>query len=254
MWNAFRTDAPNGLVAGVMSVPGPGGGQLQAYVARPDGSGPYPGVVLIHHIGGWDEFYREFSRRFAEHGYIAICPNLFQRFGHGTPDDVAARARGEGYISDDEVVADAEAAMTWVKSQPTSNGKVGIIGTCSAGRHAVLVASRVQGFGAVADLWGGRVVMSPDQLNEKMPVAPIDLTPNLNAPLIGLFGNDDTGPSPAQVDQHEEALKQYDKLYLFKRYDGAGHAFFSYDRPNYRPESAIDGWNQVEAWFNQHLS
>jgi len=207
----------------------------------------------MHHPPGWDEFFREFSRRFAEHGYIAICPNLFERFGHGTPDDVAARVRSEGGVADDSVVADAEAALAWVKAQPTSNGQVGIIGTCGGGRHAVLVASRAQGFGAVADLWGGGIVASPEQLTEKRPVAPIDLTPNLSAPLIGLFGNEDTGPSPAQVDQHEEALQQNGKTYMFHRYDGAGHGFFFYDRPNYRPQQAMDGWNKVVEFFNQHL-
>jgi len=111
----------------------------------------------------------------------------------------------------------------------------------------------VQGFGAVADLWGGGIVASPEQLTEKRPVAPIDLTPNLSAPLIGLFGNEDTGPSPAQVDQHEEALQQNGKTYMFHRYDGAGHGFCFYDRPNYRPQQAMDGWNKVVEFFNQHL-
>jgi carboxymethylenebutenolidase len=150
-------------------------------------------------------------------------------------------------------VADAEAAMAWVKSQPTSNGKVGIIGTCSGGRHSVLVASRVEGFDAVADLWGGGVVASPDQLTPKRPVAPIDLTPSLNAPLIGLFGNDDQSPSPAQVDQHEEALKQNGTTYMFHRYDGAGHGFFYYHAPSYRQQQAMDGWDKVEAFFDQYL-
>jgi carboxymethylenebutenolidase len=253
MWNTFRTDVPNGMVAGVTSVPGADGQQLQVYLAQPDGAGPFPGVVLIHHAPGWDEFYREFSRRFAEHGFIAITPNLYERFGHGTPDDVAARARGEGGVSDDSVLADAQAAMTWIKAQSTSNGKVGIIGTCSGGRHAVMVASRTEGFGAVADLWGGRVVMSPDQLTPQQPVAPIDLTPNLNTPLIGLFGNEDQSPSPAQVDQHEQALQQFGKTYMFHRYDGAGHGFFYYHSPAYRQGPAMDGWNKVVAFFNQHL-
>ena len=253
MWNAFRTDTEGGIVAGVSTITGGGGDPIHAYIARPDGPGPYPGVVLIHHAPGWDEFYREFSRRFAEHGFIAICPDLYERYGHGTPDDVAARARGDGGVADDWVVADSEAAMLWVKAQPTSNGKVGIIGTCSGGRHAVLVASRVQGFGAVGDLWGGGVVASPEQLTEKRPVAPIDLTPNLSAPLIGLFGNDDQSPSPAQVDQHEEALRQHGKTYVFHRYDGAGHGFFYYYSPSYRQEPAMDGWNKVEAFFNQYL-
>jgi carboxymethylenebutenolidase len=241
------------MVAGVSWIPVGGGDPIRAYIARPDGSGPYPGVVLVHHNPGWDEISREFARRFADHGFITICPNLFEQYGHGTPDDVAARVRGDGGVADDQVVADAEAAMLWVKAQPTSNGKVGIIGMCSGGRHALLVASRVQGFGAVADLWGGGVVASPEQLTPRRPVAVIDLTPNLNAPLIGLFGNDDRSPSPEQVNQHEEVLRQLGKTYVFYRYDGAGHGFFYYDSPSYRPEPAIDGWNKVVAFFNQYL-
>jgi len=254
MWNTFRTDAEGGIVAGASLMTGGGGDHIHTYIARPDGSGPYPGVVMIHHAPGWDEFYREFARRFAEHGYIAIVPNLYERFGHGTPDDVAAAVRGGGGLSDDSVVADAEAALNWVTAHPTSNGKVGIIGTCSGGRHAVLAASRVQGFGAVADLWGGGVVMAPDQLNALRPVAPIDLTANLNAPIIGLFGNDDMGPSPAQVNQHEQVLKENNKTYVFHRYDGAGHGFFYYHMPAYRQQAAMDGWNKVDEFFAQHLA
>ena len=254
MWDDIRTDEMDGMVARVMTIPGGGGDQIHAYVAQPDGAGPFPGVVLTHHPSGPDEFMREFARRFAEHGFIAIIPNLFERYGHDTVADVAARVRGEGGVADASVVADAEAAMRWVKSQPTSNGKVGVIGPCAGGRLALVVASSVEGFGAAVDLWGGNVVVAPDQMTEKQPVAPIDLTPQLTAPLLGLFGNDDTGPSPAQVDQHEEALKQHGKVYLFKRYDGAGHGFFFYHRPSYRPAQAMDGWNQVVSWFTQHLS
>ena len=61
-------------------------------------------------------------------------------------------------MPDDQVVGDCAAALNWLKAQPTSNGKVGIIGTCSGGRHALLAASRTPGFDAVADLWGGGVV------------------------------------------------------------------------------------------------
>jgi carboxymethylenebutenolidase len=253
MWNTFRTDTEGGMVAGVSMITGGAGTPIHAYIARPDGPGSHPGVVLIHHAPGWDEFYREFSHRFAEHGYIAVCPNLYEAYGHGTPDDVAARARDDGGVSDASVIADAEAAMNWIKSLPTSNGKVGIIGTCSGGRHALLAASSVQGFGAVADLWGGGVIASPEPLNDKRPVAVIDLTPNLTAPLIGLFGNDDMGPSPAQVNQHEEVLKQNGKTYMFHRYDGAGHGFFYYHAPSYRQQQAMDGWDKVEAWLDQHL-
>ncbi len=254
MWNSFRTDAEGGMTAVNTTMLGGNGETIHTYVAQPDGPGPYPGIVLIHHAPGWDEFYREFARRFAEHGYIAVVPNLYERFGHGTPDDVAAAARGAGGVSDASVIADGEAALHWVAAQPNSNGKVGIIGTCSGGRHAVLVASSVPGFGAVADLWGGGVVMSPQQLNEMRPVAPIDLTPNLNAPIIGLFGNDDMSPSPAQVDQHEAALQEHGKTYQFHRYDGAGHGFFYYHTPAYRQQATMDGWAKLFDFFGQHLA
>jgi carboxymethylenebutenolidase len=253
-WNAFQTNTLGGIVAEVTLMTGGSGEQIHTYVARPDGDGPYPGVVLLHHLPGWDEFYREFARRFAAHGFIANAPNLYEAFGHGTPDDVTAAARAAGGVSDASVVADAEAALNWILAHPTTNGKVGIIGTCSGGRHAVLAASQIQGFGAVADLWGGGVVMRPDQLNDRSPVAPIDLTPNLNAPIIGLFGNEDRAPSPEQVDQHEEALKAHGKTYQFHRYDGAGHGFFHYHAPSYRQQPAMDGWNKVEDWFNQYLA
>jgi carboxymethylenebutenolidase len=94
------------------------------------------------------------------------------------------------------VVADCAAALAWLKALPSSNGRVGIIGTCSGGRHALLAASRVAGFDAVADLWGGGVVAAQEELSPTRPVAPIDYTADLTAPLLGLFGNDDNIPRP----------------------------------------------------------
>src|SRR5919202_218792 len=232
MWNSFSTDAPRGISAGGITYAAGNGDQIHAYIARPEGNGPFPGVVLVHHLPGWDELYQEFTRRFANHGYLAICPDLYCREGHGTPDDIAAKVRAEGGVPDDRVVADCTAAAEWIRAQPGSNGKVGIIGTCSGGRHSVLVASRAPDkFNAVADLWGGGVVAPKDSLTPKQPLAPVDYTKDLQVPLLGLFGNDDQRPSPADVDVHEAELKKQGKNYEFHRYDGAGHGFFYYDRP-----------------------
>jgi carboxymethylenebutenolidase len=254
MWNSFRTDAAGGLAAEVITFPGGGGDEIHAWVATPDTAETTPGVVAVHHMPGWDEFYREFSERLARHGYTVICPNLYDRFGHGTPDDVAARVRSQGGVSDESVVADCAAALNWLKSRPTSNDKAGIIGTCSGGRHALLTASLTPGFDAVADLWGGGVIMAKEDLSETRPVAPIDYTAQLTAPLLGIFGNDDTHPSPEQVDQHEAELKRHGKEYEFYRYDGAGHGFFYYHTPMYRPEQAMDGWEKVFGFFTRHLN
>ena len=253
-WNDFKTDQEGGMTAVSTKIPGSGSDMLQAYIAKPDGAGPYPGVVLIHHFPGWDEYYREFSRRFAEHGFIAVCPNLYGEFGQGTPDEVTAAARAAGGVSDETVVNNARAALNWIKSQPSSNGKVGVIGSCSAGRHAVLAASQIPDFNAVVDLWGANIIQTPDKLTPKQPVSVADMTPQLNAPLLGLFGNDDMNPNPDMVNQHEAILKEQGKTYQFHRYDGAGHGFFYYQGQSYRQQQAMDGWDKVVNWFNQYLA
>jgi carboxymethylenebutenolidase len=85
-----RTDMYEGMLAETITHHGANGDVINAYFARPLGPGPYPAVVLAHHLPGWDEWYREATRRFAHHGYAAVTPNLYCRDGHGTPEDVAA--------------------------------------------------------------------------------------------------------------------------------------------------------------------
>ena len=232
-----------GLTTENVTLHGYNGDPITAYVAKPSGPGPFPGVVLIHHLPGWSELYIETTRRFAHHGYIAICANLYHREGgsEANPDDVAAKVRAEGGIADAQMVGDTEAAVKWVRAQPENNGKVGLIGSCSGGRHAFIYACQKHDIDAVVEQWGGRVVMGPDELNPKTPVAPIDMTKDLSAPLLGLFGNDDRAPSPEQVNQHEAELKKYGKTYEFHRYDGAGPRLLLLAPPAIPPGTG-DGW------------
>jgi carboxymethylenebutenolidase len=242
-----------GMLAETVTLRGAKGDSINAYFARPLGSGPFPGMVVIHHLPGWDEWYRECTRKFAHHGYAAISPNLYFREGHGTPEDIGAKVRGAGGVADEQVLGDVEEAMHLLRSLPFVNGKVGVFGTCSGGRHAFLAACRLKGFGAAVECWGGRVVLSKEELTPKQPVAPIDYTKDLSCPLIGVFGNEDKSPSPEQVNQHEAELKKHGKSHEFHRYDGAGHGFFYYDRPVYRQEQAVDGWKKVLAFLEKHL-
>ncbi|HYY89150.1 MAG TPA: dienelactone hydrolase family protein [Chloroflexota bacterium] len=253
MWNSFKTDSPPAVIAEPTTLSSKGD-QIHAYVARPADNGRHAGIVLIHHMPGWDEFYLETARRFATHGYSVICPDLYCRFGHATPDDVAAKVRADGGVPDETVMADCEAALKELKSQPTSNGKVGVIGTCSGGRHAYLVGCRVPGFDAVGNLWGGRVVAKPEDLTPRQPKAPVEFTSELKPPVLGLFGNDDQSPSPDQVNTLEAELKRHSKAYEFHRYDGAGHGFFYYHAPAYRQQQAMDGWHKVFAFFDKNLN
>jgi len=253
VWNELQTDAYEGMLAETITMPGYGTDRIHAYFSRPLGPGPYPGVIVIPHRPGWDELNREVARRFTQHGFAALCPNIYERFGHGLPAEIAAAAVQAGGVPDDCVMGDCEGALAYLRSQPYSNGRVGVIGMCSGGRHAFLAGCRVPGIDAVVECWGGGVVMAKEQLTPAVPVAAIDLTSQLGCPLLGIFGNDDKFPTPDQVDLHEAELKKHGKDYVFHRYDGAGHAMWNYAGESYRPVQAMDSWNKALAFFDEHL-
>ncbi|MCU0485221.1 MAG: dienelactone hydrolase family protein [Anaerolineales bacterium] len=250
----YQTNMYEGMLAETITLAGYQGDLINAYFARPLGAGPFPGVVLIHHLPGWDTWYREATRKFAAQGYAALCPNLYYREGHGTPEDVAARARAHGGAPDEQVMGDVQGALQTLLALPYSNGKVGVFGTCSGGRHAFLAACQVKGFAAAVDCWGGRVVMSDAELTPSQPISPLAYTANLGCPLLGLFGQEDRSPTPEQVALHEQELAKYGKVHEFHMYPNAGHGFFYHDRPNYRQEQAVDGWKKVFAFFEKYLA
>lgn len=249
----FRTDAYEGVLAETITMAGARNEIINAYYARPLGAGPFPAMVLAHHMPGWDEWYREVTYKFAQRGYATLTPNLYFRAGHGTPEDVAVKVRADGGIPDDQAVGDLEGAMAFLRSQAYVNGRVGIFGTCSGGRHAYLAACLAPGFDAIVDCWGGRVAMQAEDLNEKTPVAPIDYTANLACPILGLFGEEDRNPTPEQVAQHEAELKKHGKEYEFHMYPNAGHGFFYHQYRSYRQEPATNGWEKVFAFLEKHL-
>jgi carboxymethylenebutenolidase len=231
------------------------GVEKNAYFARPDGPGPFPGVAFIHHIPGWNEVCIETVRRLAHHGFMAITNNLYAAYGEGDADDIGARARAEGGVSDEQMLGDVAGAMAYLRAQPQSNGKVGIMGYCSGGRQTFLAGARLPNVNAFVDCWGGRVIVKDKAaLTAKQPVAPIDYAKDIKCPVLGIFGNDDKEPDPDQVNKTEEILKSLGKDYEFHRYDGAGHAFFDWSRPAYRPEQAMDAWQKVLAFFNKTLA
>ncbi len=244
----------DGMMAESVRFRGHNGDEIEGYFARPLGGGPFPGVVVIHHMPGYDLATKEITRTFAVNGYAAICPNLYSREGPGSSDDVAARVRAGGGVPDDRCIGDVEGAMAFLRSQAYSSGKIGVIGYCSGGRQVYLCACKIPSLSAAVDCYGGGVVMRPEDLTPARPVAPLDMTKDLACPLLGLFGVEDRSPSPEHVAQTEEELKRYGKPYEFHSYEGAGHAFFSVDRPSYRVPAANDGWQQIWAFFGKHLA
>ena len=241
-------------VSGLVEFKGHNGDKGLAYYARSDAPGTFGTVVVIHHAPAWDDWTMEVVRKLAHQGFLAIAPNLYFRHP-GEPDDQAAAARAEGGVSDDQVMGDVEGALAFVKARPEANGKAGVMGFCSGGRHSFIAAARVKGFNAMIDCWGGSVIVAdPTKLDPKRPVNPIDYAKDINCPILGLFGNEDQNPDKAQVNAIEEKLKSLGKTYEFHRYDGAGHAFLASERPNYRVEQAMDAWPKVYAFWRKHLA
>jgi carboxymethylenebutenolidase len=240
------------MIAETITITGHDGDAIEAYSARPLTPGPVGGVVVIHHMPGYDDATKEIARNFAFHGYNAIMPNLYWRDAPGaSPDDAAATARAKGGVPDDRLVGDVAGAMAYLKGLSNANGKVATIGYCSGGRQSFLAGVSLD-LDAAVDCYGAFVVGEARPGTTMVPI--VDKTPSLSCPLLGLFGEEDQYPSPAQVAELEEALKAAGKTYEFHRYPGAGHAFFSVNRPAYRVEAANDGWQQIFAFYGKHLS
>lgn len=245
--------AYEGMLAETVHIVGHGGDEIAAYLARPLGPGPYPGVVVIHHMPGWDEATKEITRKFAANGYAAICPHLHYREGpDASPDDAAAASRAAGGVSDERFLGDAAGAIRYLRSLPYASGRVGTIGYCSGGRQSFLAACALP-IDAAVDCYGAFVVGTPPEgLGIKLtPV--LDQADGIGCPMLGLFGAEDTHPSPEDVAAIDKRLSELGKEHDFHTFEGAGHSFFSVDRPAYRVEAANKGWELIWEFFGRTL-
>jgi carboxymethylenebutenolidase len=237
-------------------IAGAGGDQIEAYFARPLDPQPRGGVVLIHHLPGYDEQTKEMARTFAVHGYAAVVPNLYHRDAPGaSPDDAAAFVRGQGGVPDERLVGDVSAAAAFLRGRPGSNGKVGVIGHCSGGRQSMLAACSLPAgtLDAAVDCYGAFVLRDAPAASGLKATSLRDRLPQLTCPVLGLFGAEDKFPSPTEVAELEKELTSLGKTIEIHSYEGAGHAFFATRRTSYRPEAAVDGWQKIFAFFDTHL-
>jgi len=246
-------DVKDAITAGTVTFAARSGDEIEAYLAQPVGGPAAGGVVVIHHAPGFDAGTKEITRRFATWGYAAVCPNLNHRLAPGAePDDAAAAARARGGKADDELLDDVAGAVAYLRALPHGPARVATLGHCSGGRQSVLAACELD-VDAAVDCYGAFV------LGDAPAEFPLRMTslrerlPNLRVPLLGLFGNDDKYPAPAEVDELDKLLTELGKEHEFHRYDGAGHAFFSVDRPSYRPEAATDAYRHIRAFFERTL-
>jgi carboxymethylenebutenolidase len=241
------------LTADTIRIAGHGGDEIEAYYAHPLSASRRGGVVVIHHMPGYDRATKEMTRRFAELGYDAICPNLHWREAPGaSPDDAAAASRAGGGVPDERLVGDVDGAVAFLRGQPTSNTRVATIGYCSGGRQSVLAACNLD-LDAAVDCYGAFVTGDPPA---DFPIRTnlVPILPKLGAPLLGLFGVEDKFPTPAHVAELDAILTEARLPHEFHSFADAGHAFFAVDRPSYRVQAANDGWGEIQRFFATHLS
>jgi carboxymethylenebutenolidase len=228
-----------------------GADSIPVYEARPSAAGRHPVVIVIHEIFGLHEHQRDVARRFAREGYVALAPELFSREGVAKMADFEKVREVVGKISDRQLLQDLVATAEFGSRQPYARSdRVGVTGFCFGGRIAWLFAATHKELDA-AVIWYGRIV-SP-QKDDLHPKDPLDLAKEVVCPVLGLYGEADTGIPVADVRKMEAALKEAGKTTEFVVYPGAPHAFFADYRPSYRADPAKDAWQRALVWFARHL-
>ena len=248
---AIKTDS-DGLTVGEVTIP-VGDFRMPAYRAAPAGRSGLPVVLVVSEIFGVHEYIADVTRRFAKAGYMAIAPELFVRQGDAQSYGEVARLLSEviAKLPDEQVLGDLDATVAWAKGQGADTAKTGITGFCWGGRITWLFAAHhPQVRAGVA--WYGRLAGQPSPLTPKHPV---DVAGSLRGPVLGLYGEKDTGIPLDSVDRMKAALAAGSpaaRKSEFVVYPDAPHAFHADYRPSYRKDAAEDGWKRCLAWFKAH--
>ena len=229
------------------------GSPMEVFLFRPDeGEGPFPGILLAQHIPVGhtglenDEFTLKTAARLAENGYLVAVPFIF----HWWPksDDMEVKRKES---RDDWTVADLTHAYDLLAGRDdVDRDYIGIVGHCWGGRVAWLGACHIPYFKVCVVFYGGNVKLARGEGS----TPPIELAHLIRCPVIGFFGNEDTNPTPQEVDEYDQALKAAGVPHVFHRYDGAGHAFQCFAMPKvYREEQSEDAWDKLLGYLFQYL-
>jgi carboxymethylenebutenolidase len=248
--DAVQTDT-EGLNAGMATVTVQGG-NMPVYFARPANIANPPVILVLMEIFGLHEWVKDIARRVGHLGAFAIAPDYYFRAEtNGVDltkiDDMQRLLPIVNAKTDTELFADLDATVAWAKSQGGDTSRLGIMGFCRGGRNVWHYSAHNPNLKAGVAFYG--------PLTDKSDAAPkssIELAPEINEPVLGLYGAEDTGIKVEQVKQMEAALKANGKLAEFHIYRGAPHGFFADYRSSYRKDAAEDAWNLTVSWFKKY--
>jgi carboxymethylenebutenolidase len=226
------------------------GGTLPIYFARPAGGTRLATVLVVQEIFGVHEYIKDVCRRLAKLGYLAVAPELYFRQGDPTRLDNTGAILQEivSKVPDAQVMSDLDACAAWAARNGGDGKRLAISGFCWGGRIVWLYAAHnPQLTAGVA--WYGRLKNTPTELTPKHP---LDLAGKIKAPVLGLYGGQDQGIPPADVEAMRAALKAAGNPGEIVVYPDAPHAFHADYRPSYRKTEAEDGWQRLQAWLKRH--
>jgi carboxymethylenebutenolidase len=217
---------------------------IPAYISRPKTRRVWPGSVLvIHEVFGLNDHIKSIADRIAGAGFPALAPDFFVRAPEPPPktaDDVAAIRKAAQSIPPEAFVKDMVAALEYLRTLGGARARFASVGFCMGGGYSYRLAAA-----NAKDFQGGVIFYGR---------TPLELVPQVSAPLLGNFGALDTGIPPEKVKEFEEALKQAGKQVDIKIYDSAKHGFFNDSRPDvYNAEAAADAWQRTLKFFRERL-
>ena len=243
---------PADIIAYEVKHPGYNEYMVPAYLARPAAAGHHPGVVLVHGVHGYEEHMKDMARRLAVLGYASIVPALYCRDEFLSVVEEEDLSKASSWLSNRpnaQTIGDLAGALAFLRSSPYVSDRIGLVGFCSGGRLALIFACNFDGLSAFVNFYSNSVFQS----TEVNPIPAADMVKDLCCPMLGLFGEQDSNPSPDDVARLREELERHSKSFEIVSYKHAGHAFFSDSRPSYRPEAAHMAWGRCLEWLSRYL-
>ena len=226
------------------------GGTMPGYFARPAGVKNPPIVLVAMEVFGLHEYIKDVTRRLAKLGAFAVAPDYYYRSGVDLTKiaEVPKLMPIVNAKPDSELLSDLDATVEWAKSQGGDGNRLGIIGFCRGGRTVWEYSAHSSQLKAGVAFYGSLI----DPANPLWPKSPMQLAGDMKAPVLGLYGAEDQGIPPAQVEQMKVALAAAGKTAEFHIFPGAPHGFHADYRPSYRKEQAEAAWGEMQAWFKKY--
>ncbi len=227
------------LQTSTVSVPRANGkGEMESFLAKPDGTGPFPGVIVIHEIFGLNDNIREIAGQFAEQGYAALAVDLFSNRNRM----VCMMQIIHGMLIrplNNSMLDDLKSSVAFLQKQASVDAnRIGTVGFCMGGAYALQLAITDKGMKAASVFYGA---------NPK----PLDAVAEA-CPIMGSYPDKDFTTKAAR--ELETSLTNYNVPHDIKIYDNTQHSFYAQQRTPFEVDASKDAWQRMLSFFETHLS